>query len=97
MKQINKLFHRLFYIRNETLPLTCIHTAYAKLGGGSVIKIKIHWLFILYCTRLALLCFAKLGGGSAIKIKIHWLFILYCTRLALTLHSKTTQRTHIRK
>lgn len=68
MKQINKLFHRLFYIRNETLPLTCIHTAYAKLGGGSVIKIKIHWLFILYCTRLA-----------------------------LTLHSKTTQRTHIRK
>ena len=68
MKQKTICFIDFFYIRNVTLPLTCIHTA-----------------------------FAKLGGGSAIKIKIHWLFILYCTRLALTLHSKTTQRTHIRK
>jgi len=56
-----------------------------ELGFGSAIKIKIPWLFILHCARLALLCFAKLGFGSAIKIKIPWLFILHCARLTLTL------------
>ena len=86
MKQINKLFHRLFYIRNETLPLTCIHTAYAKLGG-SAIKIKIHWLFILYCTRLALLCLRQVRRrlGNKNKNPLAFYFVLHspCTNFAL--------------
>ncbi len=46
---------------------------------------KILWLFIFLCTRLAL-TLHKLGCGSAEKMKILRLFISLCTRLALTLH-----------
>ena len=80
MKQINKLFHRLFYIRNETLPLTCIHTAYAKLGGGSVIKIKsCGFYFVLRSPCTTLLRQVRLRLGNKNKI----LRLLFCIALAL--------------
>ncbi len=80
MKQINKLFHRLFYIRNETLPLTCIHTAYAKLGGGSAIKIKsCGFYFVLHSPCTTLLRQVRLRLGNKNKI----LRLLFCIALAL--------------
>ena len=52
MKQKTICFIGFFYIRNVTLPLTCIHTAFAKLDGGSAIQNKI--LRLLFCIALAL-------------------------------------------
>ena len=67
--KIIMVFHALsgpFSLYYPRLALLC----FAKIGCGSVIKMKVFWPFILYYTRLALLCFAKIGCGSVIKMKV---------------------------
>ena len=86
MKQKTICFIGFFYIRNVTLPLTCIHTAFAKLGGGSAIKIKsCGFYFVLRSPCTTLLRQVRLRLGNKNKNPQAFYFVLRspCTNFAL--------------